>query len=295
MIHKILIHDHNNLSEYIYNNDTNAYFVIFSKDRAMQLHALIESYLRKVENLKEMYILYTCSNDEHEKSYCELILFYIDNPIINFIKEKNFRKDLVKLIQGKKYSKIILGADDAIFSKYLDMNDFCQINPIYAVGSLYRGLDLSFCFAFNKEQPMPNFYNLTNDKFFNNKLVWKWDKAIESPDWAYPIAVGNMFDKDELLLMLKNTFFKAPNSLEGNLQIWLPFYIHRLGISYKYTVLSSTPINLVNNEVINNTSNGYSVEELLLKWNNGYRIFYEEFDSLDATQTPFQKINFVLR
>lgn len=292
---RFLAHDYRNLPECLYDNDINAFFVIFSKDRAMQVHSLIESYLRKVKNLKEMNILYTCSNNEHEKSYKELISLYAKYPNIYFIKEKNFRKDLIKLISEKRYSKIIFGCDDVIYSKNLDMNDFCKINPKYAVGSLYRGLDLSFCFAFNKEQLMPKFYSFNSDKFLNDKLIWKWNEANESPDWAYPIAIGNLFVKEEILFMLKNTYFKAPNSLEGNLQLWLPYFINRFGISYKNTAISSTPVNLVNVEVKNNISNGYSVAELLSLWNKGYRIYYEEFDNLDATEAPFHKINFVLR
>lgn len=291
----IFNNDSKNIPECLYDNDNNAFLVIFSKDRAIQLHALIESYLRKVENLKEMFILYTCSNNEHEKSYEELNLLYANNSLIYFIREKHFRRDLISLVNKMKCNKVVFGCDDAIYSKHIDMNDFCKINPRYAVGSLYRGLDLSFCFAFNKEQAMPKFYNFNNDSFLSDKLSWKWNEANESPDWAYPIAIGNMFDKEEILFMMKNTYFKAPNSLEGNLQLWLPYFVDRFGISYKNTILSSTPINLVNNEVKNNIINDQSVDELLQLWNKGYRILYEEFDNLDAREAPFHKISFVNR
>lgn len=292
----IFNNDSKNIPECLYDNDNNAFLVIFSKDRAIQVHALIESYLRKVENPKEMFILYTCSNIEHEESYEELNLLYANNSLIYFIREKNFRKDLIKLIKQRNSNKVLFGCDDTLFSKYLDMNDFCKINPKYAIGSLLRGLDLSFCYALNKEQPMPKFYSLIKDKFLDDKLVWKWNEANESPDWVYPIAVGfHLFDKKEVLFMLKNTYFKAPNSLEGNLQLWLPYFCNRFGISYKKTIISSTPINLVNNEVKNNIINDQSVDELLQLWNKGYRILYEEFDNLDANEAPFHKISFVIR
>ena len=125
--------------------------------------------------------------------------------------------------------------------------------------------------------------------------MWKWDSANES-HWAYPLALGfHLFDKSELLFILKHTLFKLPNSLEGGLQVWLPYFKDRFGISYKNTSVSDTPINLVNVEVINHISGGYTSDELLVKWNEGYRIKFEEFDNLDFNEGYIHKISFVHR
>ena len=189
-----------------------------------------------------------------------------------------------------------MGCDDAIFSKDLDLNDFCRINPKIAVGSLYRGLDVTYCMVTKRELPLPSFYKFNNDIFLKDKLVWKWNEADRSFHWGYPIAVGfHLFDRKELLHMLKLTNFHAPNSLEGNLQIWYPFFKNKYGISYLRAMISSTPFNIVNIEVVNITSDGFSTDELLSKWNAGLRLYYEEYDNLDATEAILHKPSFINR
>jgi hypothetical protein len=46
--------------------------IVFSKDRAMQLHALLSSDFSYVKNPLPLYILYTFSNERHARSYEEL-------------------------------------------------------------------------------------------------------------------------------------------------------------------------------------------------------------------------------
>ena len=58
---KLFINKVETVSPSLYNDNVNAYIVIFSKDRALQLHALLESYTIKVANNKNIFILYTTS------------------------------------------------------------------------------------------------------------------------------------------------------------------------------------------------------------------------------------------
>src|SRR5258705_11456418 len=46
--------------------------IVFSKDRALQLHALLSSYFLYVKNPVRLYVLYKTSNERHDRSYEEL-------------------------------------------------------------------------------------------------------------------------------------------------------------------------------------------------------------------------------
>jgi hypothetical protein len=130
-----------------------------------------------------------------------------------------------------------------------------------------------------------------------DKLVWVWDKAVKSPDWSYPLAVGgHFFLKKELLVMLKYIRFKAPNSLEGNLQIFKKYFFKRYGVSYTKSHLASIPINIVNSEVLTNPVMGdFSVDELLEKWEQGYRLSYEDYYHKTANEILKIDLCFVKR
>ncbi|MCH5719965.1 hypothetical protein [Niabella hibiscisoli] len=46
--------------------------IVFSKDRAMQLHAFIMSYLEQVRNFGKLVVLYKASTVDHQQSYIDL-------------------------------------------------------------------------------------------------------------------------------------------------------------------------------------------------------------------------------
>ena len=60
--------------------------IVFSKDRAMQLHGLLSSYFAQVKNPVKLYILYTTSHARHAESYKELERLFADKKIV-FITE----------------------------------------------------------------------------------------------------------------------------------------------------------------------------------------------------------------
>ncbi|MNK00025.1 hypothetical protein D3C87_178060 [compost metagenome] len=267
--------------------------IIFSKDRAMQLHALLSSYFYFVSNTAPIQILYTCSSVEHQKSYDDLIQLFKDKNV-SFVKETDFKPQLLGLLGNIKTSKMFFMTDDALFIDYLDLNDFSKFNTQNTVPSLSKGNDLTFCFAFNKAQDLPVFLNI--DALDPKKLVWEWNLAVESPDWAYPLSVdGSLFTTSEILKIMAQTDFKAPNSLESNLQEFLPLFINRYGVGYDKVKYVNVPCNIVQKEWVNNATNAMDVEFLLQKWNEGKRIHFEEFNGTDVKIVQMAVFNFVDR
>ena len=94
--------------------------IIFSKDRPMQLHLLLESILLNfdVEDYK-LNILYKASNDEYNRGYNMIRDLY---PQFSYKKEDNFKEDLVSLFNDSKYT-VFLTDDDIIYQSFKLNND----------------------------------------------------------------------------------------------------------------------------------------------------------------------------
>ena len=76
--------------------------IVFSKDRAMQLELFIRSFNKYVKDFDKyiINIIYTYSNDNFKLGYDKLI--GMNYPNVNYIKETNFRSDLIRMINLEK-------------------------------------------------------------------------------------------------------------------------------------------------------------------------------------------------
>ncbi|MCK4241840.1 MAG: hypothetical protein KAX30_09480, partial [Candidatus Atribacteria bacterium] len=88
--------------------------IVFSKDRALQLHALISSYLEKVASPVPIHILYHTSTPSHQKAYEEVVEIFPNNNI-SFTKQdsdNSFRNNLISLLKSVHSEKIFFLVDD---------------------------------------------------------------------------------------------------------------------------------------------------------------------------------------
>ena len=76
--------------------------IVFSKDRALQLELFIRSFNKYVKNFNNytINIIYTYSNSQFEAGYNKLILMNYTN--VKFIKEGDFKKDVINCIDKNK-------------------------------------------------------------------------------------------------------------------------------------------------------------------------------------------------
>jgi len=91
--------------------------LIFSSDRAMQLDLLLRSMEKKFFNIN---IIYKSSNDKFERGYDKLIK---ENSInnINWVKEKNFKKNVLEVLQNSKNEYFCFFTDDDVFFEKLNI------------------------------------------------------------------------------------------------------------------------------------------------------------------------------
>jgi|GEM_PF-641661 len=278
----------------IIDNEMSCEAICFSKDRVMQLHALLMSYYKYVKNPVKLTVLYTFSNERHQATYDSLIKLFVGYNIC-FVKEKDFKNDLESLLNSIEAKKCFFMTDDALFIDDVDLADFIKYNPSEAIPCLTKGLDLTYCFTYDWQQALPRF--IYNSEVALNQKCWNWGEVPEtSPDWAYPLSLdATLFEKTEVEIIIKNTLYKAPNTLESNMQFYLELFNYRKGICFDKVKYVNVPCNLVQTEIPNKTTGEYDIEFLLEKWEQGYRIHFEEYYQQDCKVVQKSRYNFVKR
>ncbi|MCW3110664.1 MAG: hypothetical protein JWQ09_5170 [Segetibacter sp.] len=267
--------------------------LVFSKDRAMQLHALLTSYFAMAKNAAPLTVLYKASNESFKNSYKDLIRQVAVYPVY-FIEESNFYTQVYNWVSGNKADRIFFMTDDAIILEEFEFNDILQFNPFETVFSLTKGTDLTFCFNHNIPQGLPDFKRVLHisnpEQYF---LEWLWEDMPNSPDWAYPLSVdGAIFSKREMEVLIKNISFRNPNTMEANLQVFVRAFLPRKGVCYPKVKYVNIPCNLVQTEVKNRTTTAFSVEELNEIWNTGKRIDTHKFWKTNANTAQSMKFDF---
>lgn len=265
--------------------------IVFSKDRAMQLHALLSSYFHYTKNAAPLIILFTCSNAEHEKAYQILKTEFVLFSVI-FITESNFRSDLQNIIRNIKADRIFFMTDDALFVSEYDLDNCLRFNPIDYIFSLRLGRDFDFCYTYNISQKIPAFHSEELGEIQLNS--WIWNDMKGSPDWIYPLSVdATVFYKKEIEALIEIMPFKNPNSLEAQMQHYNSLFLYRKGICYSTTKYVNIPCNIVQTEYKNVSTNLFSTNELLQNFLNGKRIDWHFPTYLKPHEVQLIKYSFI--
>lgn len=249
-------------------SDWPAECIVFSKDRALQLHALLSSCMEKITPQIPFHVLYHASTPAHEKAY-EEVMKILSHTTISFVKQvsnNSFRSNLIVLLQTIHSEKMFFLVDDIVFIEDFDVKDFAPLNPDKFVPTLRMGLNLKKCYPLQKEQPLPELIpDVTKDK-----ITWKWGGGLY--DWSHPLSLdGNFFSTHEMTTMIRLIDFSAPNTLEDELQRFRRFFLFRTGVSYRKSKILNIPCNKVQTENKNLSGNMHQ-DYLLEKWQQGYQI-----------------------
>jgi hypothetical protein len=259
--------------------------IIFSKDRAIQLHALLASFFDLVRGKATIKVLYTASTKAHVAAYDKLKLMF-GQADVSFRLEQNFRDDLLHTLAEVSTDKLMFLVDDIIFTEPLDLEDFIRYNTNYFVPTLRMGDHLTYSYTTRQQQPLPEF--ISGVVSASDMLVWKWQEG--QLDWAYPLSVdGHLFDTQEMRTIIQMLDFRAPNSLEESMQLFNPIYKTRHGLAMKKSVILNIPINKVQQENDNHAGN-QSTDYLLTKWQQGYGINFRKLRHF-RNESAHQEVN----
>ena len=251
-------------------------FIIFSKDRALQLDGLLRSMLHHVTGAYSIHVLYCTSNTAHAHAYQELAEGIQNTDRIQWTKEADFKDDLVRMLQGVQTASVCFLVDDIVFIRPVNLDTLDRNAMTGGIVSLRLGSQITFCYTKQKAMHLPT---LNPSKKQDDLLKFSWEEGCY--DWAYPLSVdGHIFPTSEILVAAKLLDYRAPNTFERALQMLTPLYQKRRGYCFESPKMFNIPLNRVQNE-IGNINGNISAENLLEKWQQGLTL---DFKALSDTK-----------
>ena len=262
-----------------------ARFVIFSRNRAMQLQALLESLYCNIQESKIDSVAVIYKADPYFiSSYNKLRENFSS---IEWIEETGFRDQTMDAIRTDSEFTSFLVDDVLVHSKiqedfFPDENDICF--------SLRLGKNCRYSHPANSFYPLPNF--IIDD---GKKIKWSW---FNSPfDFGYPFSLdGHVFRTSDLIEIISYLNFRNPNSLENEMVYRNPLINKFIGLSmssFSHSKIVGVPVNRVNEEVLNRFGVDYKIseEELEENFKNGKRIDFGKMDFSNIIG-PHQEIRY---
>ncbi|NCC84158.1 MAG: glycosyltransferase [Clostridia bacterium] len=183
--------------------------IIFSKNRALQLQAALESFLRQCADATNanIRVLYKASDARHERQYRVLRTRF---PGIQFVTETNFRPQLLRLAADGCW--LLLLVDDVIFHRPFTLAECItalESQPEALSVSLLLGTNTVYCHTQDVPQPAPDM-EMATGRF----LRFRWQNAAY--DFGYPLEVsGSLYRASHILALLHDIPFENPNRLEA--------------------------------------------------------------------------------
>jgi hypothetical protein len=220
----------------------------------------MKEFVKEFDTLK-INILYTYSNDFFKQGYDKLIPLYKN---VNFIKENNFKEDLLKIMdENNKYS--IFFVDDQVFKEPFSLTEIQNFTNELLCISLRLHPRLIYCYAASiPMRPITNTY-------------FEWRK--ETGDFNYPMSLdSHIFLTSDIYPLLQKLNYINPNSLESVLAV------NPINKPYMMCFDKSKTINNPCNKVQTNNPNKHgniTAEYLNQEYLKGYEIDLEIFKYMD--------------
>ena len=249
--------------------------LIFSKDRAMQLRAVIESLLlhcRDHERIK-LQVLHKTSNQLHRRQYDKLKAEFCD---VCFIEEVNFKEQALSLVSEFEY--VLFLVDDNLFVRdffLADVVEALRINGDALGFSLRLGVNTAYCYAHDIDQNVPAFRQAADE-------ILKYDWTHAEYDFGYPLELSSsMYRTVEVVQLLRQVMFSNPNALEGVMAANAHLYRQARNslLCFEQSVTFCTPVNIVQTVCDNRVGGNlnYSVDRLAQMFEKGGRIDVERY------------------
>jgi hypothetical protein len=245
---------------------------VFSKNRAAQLELFIRSFKKYVKNADNysIKIIYLYTEPRYEEGYNKLI--EMGYPNIQYIKETNFKQDVINCININKKHTVYF-VDDNIFKNYFDFYDeqmriFNEDNEIVC-RSLRLHPRLKYCYPMNN---LP----MTSPKFMDHNVFY-WT-GLEG-DYGYPMSVdGHIFRTEQIYPYIIHTPYSSPTMFEGYMAAQ-PIRLPKM-ICYDKSIVVNNPCNKV--QTVNGNIHGnIQISDLNERFLAGQLISLDNIDGIE--------------
>lgn len=249
--------------------------IVFSFDRASQLHLLLESIEKHAKSTFNINVLYKSSNEDFKKGY-ELLQERFKN--VNFVEETQgeFKQQTLKLMETELEFSCFMIDDDILFGRFEEdkITKILKNNDDILVFSPRQGLNTSFCYSMKCDNV------ILPDSEDDDFIYWNWTKRYVDAGCPFSLD-GHIFRTKEIKKMVKATSFTSQELLMSSLnENFSENYPREKMFSCKQSLLVGVPVNIVQNAFENRQEEkfGTSTKGLNDKYLNGEIIDYEALD-----------------
>ncbi len=265
--------------------------IVFSKDRACQLHLLLESIKKNCHDLFDLQVIYSFSTRKFLDGYEKLLDEGENLPKFTSIPQADddseifsFNK-LCKHLVKTSNSLLTFITDDAIVYRPIDITEQEiqeVLDSVPTVSNVCLRLGKNTYYQYlssdgNHVCPFPQ-ECCKRGKF----LIWNVRSVPPHTNYGYPLATDlHIFRRSfmELIIDQENFNFNNPNSFEGDMQQFMeltPPLMACCDVNY----LVNNPINRVQDTCLNRAGDEYGItpEELNNRYLDGEVIDLESID-----------------
>lgn len=250
--------------------------VVFSKDRALQLHTLLDTYFSHVASPVPVHVVFGASTPDHARAYEEVATLCANAPVpVHFHPDGgSFKAALLAVLALISTTSVFFLVDDIIFIRPVDLELVAAVDPTRVVLSLRHSPHLRRSYTANMDQPPPAF---APSALSASLLAFRWFE--QGNEWSDPWSVdGHVLCTAEVRVIARISQFKAPNSFEIALKTFNEDVKGRAGACFQESVILNLPVNRVQSEVAN-LSGSVSPDFLLAQWNQGLMLDTAVFET----------------
>lgn len=266
--------------------------LIFSKNRAIQLLALLESMQKHCLDFKEedIQILFKVTTDQHRKQYENIHSLY---PGIVFCEEQHIAEDVLRIIRQPNH--ILFLCDDSIFVRSFWISDVIKLleeNPDCIGFSLRLGRNITYSYPHDRKQDTISFEEV-KEKIL--KLNW----TQYTCDFGYPMEISSsLYRSSDLLMLSKGADFHTLHHVESSLNCRKEQLKRQRPnlLCFETSRAFSNPMNLTSSYSQNRVSKNeeFSLQRMADKFDEGYKIDISIFDNFTPSschqEVPFSWI-----
>lgn len=244
----------------------------FSRDRAMQLDAMLRSLATHAAEPVEVAVICKATTERHARSYLDIGKLHPSSIIVG---ETNFENDVRSYFGSIAGEHVLFLVDDTIFVRRwspVSCDKQLRANGGTIGYSLRLGMNTSYCYPLARDQRIPPTVG------WPSMITWDWTCA--DGDFGYPLELSSsVYRTQDILAALSTYKFRNPNELEVvlselgtrtlKMRPWL--------MAHETSVAFSNPCNKVQTIYHNRagTDPNRSADALLDLWEQGYRIDVE--------------------
>jgi hypothetical protein len=241
--------------------------IIFSRNRACQLDALLRSLRSRFRIPHQVSVLWKADPGLHSRSYAQIRKEY---PRVSWHEEVNFRKDLLTLLR-QKTPLVMLCTDDGLFHAPVVDIPWPESWDQVAAYSFRLGENCRYSHPANEHYRLPPRWRGAG------VMVWDWTRA--RADFRYPFSLdAHIFPASRIRKMLAKLPFHNPNTLEDAGSRDPSLWERKWMAGPLFSKYVSLPVNRVNETHANRAGTAFQSDpnELARRYLAGHRIDLEK-------------------